>query len=172
MASINQMKKKIATENELDRYLDDFLRDERFIHYLTPPFPYCKAGVSECVTLIKQRYFAPGTLRSEVFFESPIYLGKEEWVIISLPAEDKNLMKDMAKECGLVIVDAIPTIIKEDEWKFPVNKERLFAFENAPNHPIWHADPMLKEVLLNAENETIIRILGEYNQLTLGNFSN
>lgn len=172
MASISQMKKKIATEDELDEYFDDFLRDKRFIHYLTPPFPYCKAGVSECITLIKQRYFTSGTLRSEVFFESPIYFGKADWVIVSLPIEDKKLMKDMAKECGLVIVDAIPTIINEDEWNFPVNKERLFAFENAPNHPIWHADSMLKEVLLNAESEAVIRILGEAEQGTVENFSN
>jgi len=173
MASVKQMKMNSSTEEELKGYLYEFLKNEKLIHYITLPFPYCKAGVSECVTLIKQKYFTPGTNKGEFFFQTPLDLKGIRWIIVSLPIEDKNLMKDTAKECGLVIIDAIPTIMAENEWEFfTINKERLFAFENVSDHPIWNADVALLETLLDAENDTVSRILGETEQLAAGSFLN
>ena len=144
--------------SETDEQMQEFMRNERFIHYvgmINPPRP----GVSECITLLEHKHYQPKTPRNELFIMRLIDWNDIMWVIISIPIEEKNLMEAVADECGLRIADGIPTMISGGGVeRFPISNERIFTLENKSGHLVYRNDPVINEVLLASEIETFDRI--------------
>jgi hypothetical protein len=143
---------------ESDEQLQEFVKNKRFIHYvgmLIPPRP----GLTECMTLVEHKHFPPGTDRNELFILRFIKWSDMVWVMMSIPIEDKNLVEDIAKECGLRIANGVPTMFTGNViQQFPVNNERIFTFENSSGHPVYRNDPIVNEAIFRAEQETVDKV--------------
>lgn len=158
MGSIYMQTRDLSIK-EIDKIFWDFMRNRDFIHYFLDGK---MIGLFEFITYIKYRFFKPGTLNNALYFEIETNIQDErsgqKLVMISVPIGYKEIIKKMAGENCLIIVDAA-IVIDTKEWPIiEENKERLFFLENAPDHPIWRADGEQKEILEMA-GKVVIRAL-------------
>jgi hypothetical protein len=138
---------------------EDFLKNERFIHYMGMTSPF-KPGIRECVLNIKYTHYRKENPRSALFFMHTACWANRDWIIMSVPIEDKNVVEKVAKNCGLEAILGVP------KWNvggklepFFVDNGRIFVLDNTPDHPIRRGDPLIKQVIMDAEREAIDRIM-------------
>jgi hypothetical protein len=123
--------------DEPDEDLRVFIDDPHFIHYLgmlIPPRP----GVADCISLLENTYFKPGTTRNDLFVMRIIEWEELTWVMVSIPISDKGLMEKAAQVSGLRVADGVPTMLQGGGVShFPVSNERVFTLENCSGHPVY-----------------------------------
>jgi len=123
-----------------DATLDDvaeFVKDPRNVHYigmLVPPRP----GFRLFITRLEYEHYVPDTVRNELLKLAIIDWESMIWAMVSIPKKEVPLAEKIAGECGLRIVNGVPTFIdKTGISQFPVNEPNLFTLENIPGHQIY-----------------------------------
>ena len=124
-----------------------------------------RPGVLECMTLLEHRDYRPLTERNELFSMRVIGWSDLEWVVISIPVEEKHLMEIAATECGLRIADGIPATSTEEGIEFfPINSTRAFSLENITGHPVYQNNPDINRAIQEGELESARRIRHTFSQ--------
>ncbi|MCX6765762.1 MAG: hypothetical protein NT136_02275 [Candidatus Moranbacteria bacterium] len=160
-------------ENSRERYgrmdhgksyesLKKFVRDSKYIHYVgmvKPPHP----GVMLCSVKLEYTYFIPGTPSNDEFLLKAFKWEEIIWIMISIPKEKSHLMEKVATECGLRIVNRIPTLIGGGAAdSFPANNDNVFTLENTPGRPTYSNDPTKLKQILGEEKAKIEAIENEW----------
>lgn len=143
-------------------YNDHFFEDPKYIHFVgmvSPPRP----GVQMCFIELEHTYYKPGTKKNDDFMIMMIKWQNMMWAIVSIPAEERYLMEEVANRCGLKIINSVPAILSKNGIEyFPISNERVFYFENKRGHPIYHNDPEINRILEEAEAREIEKIMDKF----------
>jgi len=138
---------------------NDLLNNKRFIQYVGLEEPYTP-GIRECMLTVKHKHFNPQSQQSALFFMHTIRWAKKIWTVMSVPAECRDAVEKIAAECGLESTRGVPMQIKGDRWEtFLPFTGRTFVFDNTPDHLIFRRDPFIEEILKNAEQMAIDKII-------------
>jgi hypothetical protein len=147
---------------EDDQAFLEFVKDERWMHLigmLIPPRP----GVTEFMTTLEYTHFIPGTDRNELF-QLRIWQWMDiAWVIVTIPRDDEEKARTVAKQAGLRLAPAFPVSVDPDGnmVMFPVQGENVFTLENQRGHPVYKNDPAQTRAMLEAEFRTARHISGQ-----------
>ncbi len=114
-----------------------FFADPTKIHIIgmtSPPRP----GLVDCIqTLRDSHYLYPEKRRALLSMQSFVWFDIQ-WIIVSIPADERDLLERCATASGLEIVDGIPAVLNSGGIHFfPISNERMFTFENRSGHPAY-----------------------------------
>ncbi len=155
------LKKETPAKKEKEPHdeLQELLNNPRFIHYVGVAEPFMP-GIKECVFNVRYMHFRPEDQRSALFFTHARKWAGIGWIIMSVPAEYKEEVEKISKQCCLEILKGTPGLNVGGKWKklFPDNG-RIFLFDTVANHPIYRDDPLIEEILEYAEWQTVGRIV-------------
>ncbi len=131
------VKDRGVTVNESPPDYQRFFASPGFIHYtgmLNPPRP----GVEDCIQMLEQSYYKPGTDRNHLFIMRVLEWQDMLWVIVSIPIGEKAHMERVAQVNGLRVANGVPTMLSGDGvHRFPVSNDRVFTLENISGHPVY-----------------------------------
>jgi hypothetical protein len=130
-----------------------FIKNPEFVHFVgiwCPPWP----GFRLCVIRLELTHFPPGSEKGKDFWLRIFEWGNFLWAIVSIPQKKENLMKNIAKECGVKIVKRkIHTLTPSGVEEFPLNNHyNVFLLENPS---LYRITPEGIERLLKKESKEI-----------------
>lgn len=139
--------------------LNELLNNEGFIHYVGAVKPFTP-GIQECMINVQYMYFKPYEQQIDVFFKHTVRWAGNVWVIMTVPIEYRGAVEEIVKGCGLYSINGIPLMLINDEWQtFLHNSGRIFVLDVGADHPIRRGDPLVEQMLMEAEYITIDKII-------------
>lgn len=109
--------------------------DSTLIHYVGMT---TRPGVKNCAETLEYSHYSPGTDKNADLTVHVLNWEGIKWLIVSIPYDDRGLMKRCASACGLRVADGIPHLLTAQGARpFPFANDRIFTLENTPNHPVY-----------------------------------
>lgn len=168
---MNDLLKKLTVDEEMHGRLASLFSNENFIYLVGLSEPR-RPGVHLFATELELLYFPPGTSANEDFNLAILNQGSAVWWIVIVPKIAMNIVKDVAQECDLQLVDGTPlTLGSKGKKDFPLSNKRVFVLENLPGSTVY-IDPKeetekalvrIKNILAE-ENEKIKKIREIFNK--------
>jgi hypothetical protein len=123
----------LVEESEAD--LQAFFKEPGRVHFVMMAL---RAGVMDCVQTLEHTHYEPRTPRNDFFVLRYLRWHDLDWLIVSIPEDEKKLMEGAAAANGLKIVSGVPTMIdSSDMSQFPVRGPNVLTVENVPGHPVY-----------------------------------
>lgn len=155
------LKKEMSAKKAAESHdeFNELFNNSRFIHYVGVAKPFTP-GIKECMVNVQYMHFRPEDQQSALFFTHAFNWAGRGWLVMSVPAEYKDAVEKISKQCCLEVLKGVPVLNVKGRWEtlLPDNG-KIFVFDNMSNHPIYRDDPLLKQLLVEAEYETIGRIV-------------
>jgi len=110
-------------------------------------------------TRLEREHYLPETPRSDLLKLSIIEWFGCEWLIISAPRCDGHLLRKIATECGLEVVQGALTILGPEGLKqFPINGDNVFSLFNVPDHPVHKSRPEEIKAMMDKETFQVLAL--------------
>lgn len=145
--------------------LQDAAHDPKLLHIVGD---ITRIGVNLFVVKLEYTHYAPRSGRNGLFTFRMLQWPPGDfglnWVICSIPIEDRHLAESLLEECGLKLADGVPNMFSSQERQvFPMRGDRVFTLENRPDHPIYN-DREAAEKMRDAQEKEIEKILEADNE--------
>lgn len=130
----------------LDAVDDEFLKkkglDNSKLHLVAD---MNRVGVNVFNVKLEYTYFAPRSGKNDLFEMGLLRWPKNDnsffWIIASIPIEYRPQVENLLVDCGLRLVDGVPTILTNNgPHYFPMSGPTVFTLENVAGHPIYNND--------------------------------
>ncbi len=133
-----------------------FTRNDRFTHFICMA---TRPGLLDCVTLLEHRDYKPFTERNKLFFLRSVEWESIFWIVVSMPTNERHLMEQAVKECGLRIANGLPAMLTATGMSmFPIDSPNAFSLENVSGHPVYRNNPEVNRAMRESEIESARRI--------------
>ncbi|MFA7208784.1 MAG: hypothetical protein WC120_00715 [Parcubacteria group bacterium] len=111
-----------------DGQLEKLMKDDRFVHYVGMFFPP-RPDIAKCILLSQMKCVRDARSQEEIFTVRTSEWNGVIWSIVSVLARYKDVMEEVADNCGVKVIKGIPVMIDAGDirWMFPIDNGRIFT---------------------------------------------
>jgi hypothetical protein len=151
--------------------VEDFIQflnsSDRFNHYVGILSPFTP-GIKECINDILYTHFQPGSLQNNFFFSHTVNWCEMSWAVMSVLNNYENIVKKTANDCGLEARKGVFIVhTNKGKLSFLDYNEKMFVLDIPNNHIINRNEPWIEQILKDAEDRTVEKIVKSYKPPTV-----